>query len=81
MLQAFHHASHILHFRMVPSYEDVISLIDPYNYMSRPLNDMANKLSTLVDLIEEKSLDFLNSINEFATFYSSSTHSNMRVSF
>ena len=52
--------------RDVPSLTEDIALTDPHIYISGPINDITYKLGDLVDLVEDRSLGFLNTMDAIA---------------
>ena len=41
-------------------------LLDPYTYMSAALNDLTKQMGSLLELVETRSLSFLNYMYELA---------------
>ena len=53
-------------YRNVPLFRETVKVIDPYTYMSDALNDLTRQMGSLLDLVETRSLRFLNSMYELA---------------
>ena len=70
----------IVCYRHVPLLRENVNLVDPFTYMSGPLNDVTRQLGDLLDLVEERSLCFLNSIYDLATSSTVPPNADLHVS-
>ncbi|KAL4229224.1 hypothetical protein ACF0H5_012263 [Mactra antiquata] len=50
-----------------PTFLDYLSLANPYTYLQGPLNDMAGKLTDVVDLLGDNASAFLNSMKDLGS--------------
>ena len=58
-----------------------IALTDPHIYISGPINDITYKLGDLVDLVEDRSLGFLNTMDAIARSTRGSASGELYVSY
>ena len=70
----------VLVFRADPSFTDYLNLVNPYTYLKGPLTDMTSKLGTVVDLLGDQSMGFLNSVGDLAKSAGGTVYGGLSVS-